>query len=79
MLNIDPEEFDELYRLYCRANTEIGVSLQEAKKLNQKLRERLQRLWNASGRPMPHNFDDFRRMMVDQFRVRLRRDNPRRS
>jgi hypothetical protein len=61
MPRLSPEEVEELFQLYVRANVKAGVTPVEAKNLTIRLRDRLREIWDAGSKPFPFTFEDFRR------------------
>jgi hypothetical protein len=75
MPSISPEEFEELFKLYVRANCEPNVPPKEARKLQEDFARQLQDIWEADPGPVPFTSDDFRHLIVDRCIERL---DPRR-
>ena len=75
---LGPQEFEELFRLFTAANYQLGITPKDAQKLQARLRQRLQEIWDATNpKPFPVTFHDFRRAVVEQFLDRLRKEDPR--
>jgi len=76
---LSPEEFEELFLLFTRAIYQVGgISPKEVRELQIQLRERLQKIWNATEpKPFPLVFEDFRQSVIEQFLDRLRKQDPR--
>ncbi len=75
MPSISPEKFEELFKLYVRANCEPDVPPKEARKLQEDFARQLQDIWEIDPGPVPFTSDDFRHLIVDRCIERL---DPRR-
>jgi hypothetical protein len=75
---LSAEQSEELYRLYITAFNQVGggIGPKEARNLQIKLREALREIWDAEPRPVEHVFDDFRRIVMQQFLDRSRSQDP---
>jgi hypothetical protein len=74
----DPEQFEELFALYRVSETERGLNAGQILELKSQFRQRLADIWNAiEPKPFPVTFDDFRRALLQEFRDRMRKDDPR--
>ena len=45
---LGPEEFEDLFKLFTAAIYQVGISPKEARGLQIQLRERLQKIWDAT-------------------------------
>jgi hypothetical protein len=71
-----PEEFEELFQLFRGALIQ-RMTPSQAREHQKQLRQRLQKLWDATEpKPFPAVFDDFRRSIMDDFFDRLRKEDP---
>jgi hypothetical protein len=77
MPELSPQEQEELFQLYLAADKHIGIAPEEVLRLQREFRDRLKKIWDAEPRPMPYVFDDFRRLVIEQFLDRLRKQDPR--
>ena len=74
---MSPDEFEELFGLYCKANCNPDLSAKEAIHAQQLLAQRLQQIWNSEKLPFPYVYHDFRRLVIDRILERLRKEDPR--
>ncbi len=75
---LDPEQFEELFALYRVSETERGLKAGQILELKSQFRKRLTDIWNAiEPKPFMVTFEDFRRALVQEFRDRMRKDDPR--
>jgi hypothetical protein len=75
---IEAEKLDELYRLYLAAFNQVSSTPKQDRAFQIQWRDELQNIWDSfDPKPMPLTFDDFRRLMADQFLERLRKADPR--
>ncbi len=73
-----PEDFEELFNLYFRANCAPEVSPSEAIRRQEEFARRLQQIWNTfEPPPFPITYHEFRRLLIDQILERLRKQDPR--
>jgi hypothetical protein len=76
MPRLSPEEVEELFQLYVKANVKTGVTPVEARNLTVQLRDRLRAIWDAGSKPFPFKFEDFRRDAIDQLVERFKKQTP---
>ncbi len=73
-----PEDFEELFNLYVRANVEPDISPSEALVRQEEFAKRLEQIWNTfEPPPFPITYHEFRRLVIDQILERLRKADPR--
>lgn len=73
-----PEDFEELFNLYVRANVEPDISPSEATRRQEEFARRLEQIWNTfETPPFPITYHEFRRLVIDQILERLRKADPR--
>jgi len=73
---MNPEDFEELYRLYVRANVEPVGSAKEALDAQAVFTQTLQHLWNSEKLPFPFVYDDFRQSVLKAILDRLEKTDP---
>ena len=73
-----PEDFEELFNLYVRANVEPDISPSEARVRQDEFAKWLEQIWNTfEPPPFPITYHEFRRLVIDQILERLRKEDPR--
>jgi hypothetical protein len=62
-----PEDFEELFNLYVRANVEPDISPSEARVRQEEFAKWLEQIWNTfEPPPFPITYHEFRRLVIDQ-------------
>jgi predicted RNase H-like HicB family nuclease len=74
---MSPEEFEDLFRLYWKANGEPGLNATDAINVIYEFNERLKELYQKENLPFPFVYDDFRHTIIDRILARLKNQDPR--